>query len=314
MKLIYKMALSLMVLATGIEKASAQLDPLAAQYYNNQYLANPAFAGITGDGLILNAAYRKLWSNIDGAPLTQNITADYGFNNKVGLGLNLNNESAGLQRQTRIVASYAYHIPLSSGGQQLHFGISAGILSQRLENSDIYGNPNDVLVGNYNGRKTYLDGDFGAAYTSGRFNLQAAIPNLKSFFKKDEIKQADVATFYTAASYRISFSEGINGVDLEPKVAFRGVKGYDNIWDAGTQLTFADKQLLFIGMYHSNESATFGLGMDFRKKYLISGMYTTQTSALSGYTNGSFELNLRLNLSQIKPLLLSTVYTNPSDL
>ena len=287
-----------MVLTSGIEKASAQLDPLAAQYYTNQYLANPAFAGATGEGLKLNAAYRKLWSNIPGSPLTQNITADYGFNNKVGVGLNVNNESAGLERRTRVVASYAYHIPLSSNGNQLNFGISAGFLSQRLETSDLYGNPNDVLVGNYNGRKTYLDGDFGAAYTSGSFNIQGSIPNMKSFFKKDEIKQGDVGTFYSAASYGISISEGINGVELEPKVAFRGVKGYDNIFDAGTQLTFADKQLLFLGMYHSNESATFGLGMDFRKKYLISGMYTTQTSALSGYTNGSFELNLRMNLSK----------------
>ena len=53
-----------------------------------------------------------------------------------------------------------------------------------------------------------------------------------------------------------------------------------------------------MGMYHSTENATFGLGMDFKKKYLISGTYTTQTSALSTYTNGSFELNLRLNLNR----------------
>ena len=40
------------------------------------------------------------------------------------------------------------------------------------------------------------------------------------------------------------------------------------------------------------------MGMDYKKKYLISGTYTTQTSALSNYTNGSFELNLWLNLSK----------------
>ncbi|MCD0489494.1 PorP/SprF family type IX secretion system membrane protein [Pedobacter sp. MC2016-14] len=292
MKSIYKIALTLLAFASATKTTKAQLDPLAAQYYSNQYLANPAMAGAAGESLKLNAVYRKLWSNIQGSPLTQNITADYGFNNRVGLGININNQSAGLQRQTRVMASYAYHIPLGAEGQQLHFGISAGVLSQRLENSDIYGNPNDVMVANYNGRKTYLDGDFGTAYTSGHFNLQATIPNLKSFFKKDEIKQADVATFYSAMSYRISFSKGTDGVDLEPKVAFRGVKGYDNIWDAGTQLTLADRQILLTGIYHSSQSATFGLGMDFRKKYLISGMYTTQTSALSGYTNGTFELSI----------------------
>jgi hypothetical protein len=38
------------------------------------------------------------------------------------------------------------------------------------------------------------------------------------------------------------------------------------------------------------------LGMNFKRKYLVSGNYTTQTSALSNYTNGNFELNLRLKI------------------
>ncbi|WEK19642.1 MAG: PorP/SprF family type IX secretion system membrane protein [Candidatus Pedobacter colombiensis] len=295
MKTIYKTALLLAFSAT-IGSVKAQLNPLSAQYFTNQYLINPAFAG-AGQGLKLNGAYRKLWSNVPGSPLTQNLTADYGFN-KVGLGLSVNNESAGLQRQTRVVGTYAYHLPLNSEGQQLHFGVSLGFMTQRLENADIYGNPNDPSVGQYNDRKTYLDGDFGVAYTSGKLNVQAAIPNLKSVLKKDVIQLADVATFYTAASYQINISEGAEGMDLEPKVAYRGVKGFDNIWDAGTQLSIANKQVMLLAMYHSTKNTTFGLGMDYKKKYLISGTYTTQTSALSSYTNGSFELNLRLNLSK----------------
>ncbi|WEK19645.1 MAG: type IX secretion system membrane protein PorP/SprF [Candidatus Pedobacter colombiensis] len=295
MKPIYK-TLALIAFTVIGSSVRAQLNPLSSQYYTNQYLINPAFAG-AGQGLKLNGAYRKLWSNVPGSPLTQNLTADYGFN-KVGLGLSVNNESAGLQRQTRVVGSYAYHLPLNSEGQQLHFGVSFGFMTQRLENADIYGNPNDPSVGQYNDRKTYLDGDFGVAYTSGKLNVQAAIPNLKSVLKKDVIQLADVATFYTAASYQINISEGAEGMDLEPKVAYRGVKGFDNIWDAGTQLSIANKQVMLLAMYHSTKNTTFGLGMDYKKKYLISGTYTTQTSALSSYTNGSFELNLRLNLSK----------------
>lgn len=273
----------------------AQLNPLSSQYYTNEYLVNPAFAG-AGEGLKLNGAYRKLWSNVPGSPLTQNLTADYGFN-KVGLGLTVNNESAGLQRQTRVVGSYAYHLKLNDNNHQLHFGVSLGFMSQRLENADIYGNPNDPAVERYNDRKTYLDGDFGVAYTSDKLNIQAAIPNLKSLLKKDVIKLADVATFYTAVSYKIGISEGAEGMDLEPKIVYRGVKGFDNICDAGVLFGIVNKQVFLLTMYHSTRNATFGLGMDFRKKYLISGTYTTQTSALSSYTNGSFELNLRLNLS-----------------
>lgn len=296
MNKIYKYGLGLLMVFTIGSTAKAQLNPLAAQYYTNQYLINPAMAG-ADQGLRFNAAYRKLWSNVPGSPLTQNITADYGFN-KVGLGLNVYNESAGLQRQTRVVGTYAYHLKMNNEDNQLHFGVSIGFMSQRLENSDIYGNPNDPGVGQYNDRKTYLDGDFGLAYTTKKLTVQASIPNLKSVLKKDVIKLADVSTFYAAASYRVNLSEGENGFDLEPKVAYRGVQGYDNIWDAGAQLEMANKQVFLTALYHSTENATFGLGMDFKKKYLISGNYTTQTSALSKYTNGSFELNLRLTLGK----------------
>ena len=293
MKTLYKL---LMLLAVWIPAASvhAQLNPLSSQYYTNRYVINPAFAG-ANNGLRINGAYRKLWDNVPGAPVTQNLTADYGFG-KVGVGLNMSNESAGLQRQTRIVGSYAYHLPLNANNQQLHFGLSVGFMNQRLENADIYGNPNDPMVGLYNDRKTYLDGDFGVAYTSDKLSIEGSLPNLKSFFKKDVIKLADVATFYTAISYKITLSEGMEGIALEPKVAYRGVKGFDNIFDLSAQAWIADKQVFLMGVYHSSENATFGIGVDFKRKYLISGMYTTQTSALSGYTNGSFELNLRLSV------------------
>jgi len=293
MKTLYKL---LMLLAVWIPAASvhAQLNPLSSQYYTNRYVINPAFAG-ANNGLRINGAYRKLWDNVPGAPVTQNLTADYGFG-KVGVGLNMSNESAGLQRQTRIVGSYAYHLPLNANNQQLHFGLSVGFMNQRLENADIYGNPNDPMVGLYNDRKTYLDGDFGIAYTSDKLSIEGSLPNLKSFFKKDVIKLADVATFYTAVSYKITLSEGMEGIALEPKVAYRGVKGFDNIFDLSAQAWIANKQVFLMGVYHSSENATFGIGVDFKRKYLISGMYTTQTSALSAYTNGSFELNLRLSV------------------
>jgi type IX secretion system PorP/SprF family membrane protein len=277
----------------SVQKANAQLNPLGAQYYSNEYLINPAYAG-KQEGLKLNAAYRKLWSGIPGAPLTQNITADYGFK-KVGIGLNVNNESAGLLRQTRVVGSYAYHLPIDSGRKQLHFGISLGMASQRVESSDISGNPNDISVGDYNGQRTYIDGDFGIAYTSDHLSLQAAIPNLNDFFNRNNVGVADLVTFYGAISYHITFKSGI---ELEPKIAYRGVRNYDNMVDAGAQLAFADRKFLCTALYHSNKSTTMGLGFDFMRKYLISGLYTTQTSALNSYANGSFELNLRINFAK----------------
>lgn len=295
MNRIYKIAI-FVVAISSFKQADAQLNPLGAQYYNNEYLTNPAYAGMEKGGLKLNVAYRRLWSGLPGAPLTQNITADYGFN-RVGIGVNVNNESAGLLRETRATGSYAYHLPLDSGKSQLHFGISIGVMSQNLDNSSVNGNPNDISIGDYNGRRAYIDGDFGIAYTSGHLNIQAAIPNLNDFFKRNQYKVADLVTFYSALGYNFSLK---GGIEIEPKVAFRGVRNYDNIVDIGTRVSFADRKLFLTGIYHSSKSTTLGLGFDFMKRYMISGLYTTETSALNSYANGSFEINLRINFAKLK--------------
>ncbi|MES2653156.1 MAG: PorP/SprF family type IX secretion system membrane protein [Bacteroidota bacterium] len=292
MNKIYKIAI-FVLMVMSMHEVNAQLNPLGAQYYSNEYLINPAYAG-KEKGLKLNAAYRKLWGGVPGAPLTQNITADYGFN-RVGLGLNVNNESAGLLKQTRVVGSYAYHLPLDSGRSQLHFGISMGVMSQQLDNNSVNGNPNDISIGDYNGRRSYIDGDFGIAYTSDKFSIQAAIPNLNDFLNKSKANVADIVTFYSAISYNFNLK---GEMELEPKIAFRGVRNYDSMIDFGARMAFGGRKLFLTGIYHSNESTTFGIGLDFKKKYMISGMYTTETSALNTYANGSFELNLRINLAK----------------
>lgn len=295
-----KRNLSIFGLITGLllfisSQSYAQLNPLAAMYYQNQYLGNPAMAGID-TGLTFNLAYRAQWNNIPGSPVTQSGTGSYGINNRVGLGLNVSNDKIGLQRWTRVVGTYAYHLQLNDRNDQLHFGVSFGFSNERLNENLVNGDPNDVAISQYNQRATYLDGDFGVAYTANRLTLQAALPNLKSVFHKTDVNNAiDQATFYTAASYRLTLTPGQDGFDVEPKVALRGVKGYTDIFDAGANLVFANKQVNVFGMYHSTQSASFGMGLQFQA-FNLSASYTTGTAALRGYVDGNFELSLRFRV------------------
>lgn len=286
MKTKYSIYIITLLIACSIG-AKAQLNPLQAQYYTNRYLGNPAMAGIE-KGLALNLSHRSQFSDIPGAPVSQNLTADYGYN-RVGIGLNITLDKAGLQRFVRALASYAYHLPLNETSA-LHFGVSAGIMNQRLATDDINGNPNDNLVGLYNQRQTHFDGDFGVALTTGKISIEAALPNLRNLLWNDNGNLADLPTFYSAVSYKIP----IDDAELEPKVAFRGIKGFDNIWDAGAQLSFVKRQIMLNGVYHSTGSTSFGVAMDYQKKYLIGFSHTLQTSSLANYTNGDFEINLRV--------------------
>src|SRR5690606_11288517 len=146
----------------------------------------------------------------------------------------------GLFKHTRTVASYAYHLPLSSNTTKLSVGLSLGFMNERISNEDINGAPDDISIANYNQRDTYMDGDFGMAYISDKLSIQAALPNMKDIFKKDLISgSVDRSTFFSAISYKIRAS-GSNGIDIEPKIAYRGIKGFDNILDVGANLTYAN--------------------------------------------------------------------------
>jgi type IX secretion system PorP/SprF family membrane protein len=273
----------------GVSKVKAQTSPLLNQYFNNTYLANPAMAGLK-EGAEVDLAFRSQWNNIPGAPLIQNLSATYGWE-RVGVGLNLNMDKAGLQRQTRILASYAYHLPLSPSAK-LHFGLSAGFMNQRIDMQDLIGNPNDNQIGAYNtDHKTYFDGDFGAGVTTERFNIDFALVNLKNYFKKDNFKLVNTPRVYASAGYKIPLGENL----LQPKVAYRSFSEIADIVDIGGQLGIANQQVLFTAMYHTSKAASFGVGLHYKKKYMINTAYTTQTGALSGYTAGSFEINLGIN-------------------
>ena len=294
----------LLAAITGItQTATAQLNPLAGIYFQNEYLGNPAMAGVE-QGLNLNMGYRRQWSAMPGAPKTQSLTADFGTGKKVGLGLNIHNEEAGLIKQTRVMGTYSYHLPLNDESQKLRFGISLGFMDERVMNEQINGDQNDISVSKFNTRETYIDGDFGVAYTSSRLILQAAIPNLKGFFQMDEVSgagSADRSIFFSAASYKFYFPAALDGFGVEPKVAFRGVHGFDNILDLGANFTVANRAASVMMVYHSSQSATIGMGAVINNFGAITANYTTATSALSQYTSGNFQIGVKLGLLKPKP-------------
>ncbi|RZK37491.1 MAG: type IX secretion system membrane protein PorP/SprF, partial [Hymenobacter sp.] len=144
-----------------IKTASAQLNPFASMYFQNQYLSNPAMAGIE-EGLNLNLAVRQQWATLPGSPKSQFLSGDYNAGKHVGLGLSISNDQTGLLRQTMAVATYAYHVILGGNNQQLNFGLSAGVSSQHINYNEVNGDEGDVQVDRYNNQnRAYPDGDFG---------------------------------------------------------------------------------------------------------------------------------------------------------
>lgn len=294
MKPVFKILFLLLVSILPVSRLYAQLSPLATQYYQNPYLANPSLAGLEG-GLRLNVAYRTHMSNVKGIPKNTAVTGEYRYNN-VGIGLFFYKDEAGLLNRTKLMGTYAYHVPLTSENQKLHFGISVGVQTGNLNIQGIAGDPDDELALQYNEREIVIDADFGAAYTIDRFTIEGALVNLKKLVLDDALNPADYSTYYGSLSYQFL----LNDWQLSPKLVYRGVRNYKDIIDLTMELESYNEQLTFIGMYHSVNSFTLGFGYLYNKQWKFSAFYNSPTAAIKPFSNGSFEIGLQMRFLSSK--------------
>lgn len=275
--------------------SKAQLSPFGAMYFQNQYLGNPAMAG-SKEGLRADLGYSSQQTNMPGAPKTQVLTMGYGIK-KVGLGLSLLMDQAGAFNRTRLMGTYVYNLPIDSDNGNLSFGLSLGLMKERL--TDYNGDLNDASVGRFNQRPAYIDGDFGVAYKKDAITLQLAVPNLKTFFRTDAANATNIVNqvkFFSAVSYKFDVKSSIGSIGLEPKLVYRAVSGYDDIMDLGANATFLEEKFNFMALYHSTKNMSLGFGSKLNDMFYLNAVYKTATAALNGNATGDFEINLRVNL------------------
>ena len=281
------------LMAQEVGRTVQVVDPFEAQYFTNRYLGNPAMAGLDST-LNINASYRKQFTDMPGAPVTEALTADYNPGKRVGLGLMAYSDKAGLINQTRLALTYAYHLPVGDFGQQLHFGISAALSYARLDAKGIVGDETDPAIAEFNGRKNAFEVDYGMAYTDGNITLQASLQNLVGFMKHFEETTAEVSTFYVAAAYAFHFQGVVN--TIEPQVSLRGVKQYNSIVDVGANLTMFHRILNIYGLMHTSGNFSTGVGLNYKGMIYVQGSYLSKTKGLRDYTSGNFEIDLQISL------------------
>lgn len=278
----------------------AQLVPFQSMYFQNRYLANPAMAGID-KGLNLDLDYRRQWSEFPGMPRTGSFTSDYRAAGKVGLGFWVNDDQSGLIRSTRFGGTYAYHLPLSERDEQLSFGVSLGFNDSRINTSLVDGDLTDQAIARYNQLKPYFDGDIGVAYTSPYWYIGVSLPNMRSTLLKtsDKLYNADLPLFNAIASYKIPLQSDDRAFMLEPLAAYRIVKGYNDIIDGGFNFVMNNYGLYLQGIYHSSKTIGMGFGLD-QRDYALNFSYNMETGPLTNFTNGAFEIGIKLKLLRKK--------------
>lgn len=276
--------------------SNSQQDPLPSIYFQNQFLANPAFAG-TDTGLNVNVGYRKQWTDVQDGPVTAVLSADYQLDKKMGAGLVIYNDQAGIINHTRVGLSYAYHLTFNEeNNERLLLGLTMAIDNKYIRRNKIIGDVDDPSVDAFNRRDNLFEADFGMAYTNRNVTIQAALPNLASTFEnRKEEEGINTTMCYVAASYKFNtHSDQVSG--WEPKIALRGVRGYKSIVDIGANVNFARNFANLFAMYHTSKSVTAGVGFHFKNTVELQLSYTSQTAGVKTNVDGNFGLNMKIRL------------------
>ncbi|MCO4294060.1 PorP/SprF family type IX secretion system membrane protein [Solitalea sp. MAHUQ-68] len=289
-KCIYSLMIIVLSLGT-ILPTMAQMSSMPGQYFFNQYQANAALAG-ADSSLSMAMSYSKQNTGLPGAPVNAFISVDGFLGKRVGLGLNILNQKAGLFNQTRVALSYAYHLPVAEG-KRLSFGLSAAVGNGNIYLDEAIGDQDDGSLTDYNARSIYWDFDFGLAYVANGLTVQAVVPSFRNHLIKDSYQTADRPSFFSSASYKFNLGEQVNSI--EPKLCYTQFKDYPNVWDFGFDMRFA-KTVNLQALYHTTNNYSLGMGVDVLSRFKVLAMYTSQAGELKKYSDGGLSLNLRVKL------------------
>jgi len=285
MKKLLIVALSIVAGANAV----AQQDPLYAQYINNPFLINPAYAGYTRD-LNVMSIYRKQWAGFTGSPTTMNASGQVALSkNKMGAGLMLMEDKIGSHNSTEVQGFYAYHLPISSD-YTLSFGLQVGAVNYRTDYSDLTINPNDPK---FTTTSEWLP-TFGSGLllTSEKVMLGLSLPKMLEAPVDSPARGLYNRHFYATAAYVMPLSYRLK---IKPYALYRSSANAKSSIDLGGMLYGDDSYAL--GLFTRNLS-TYGLLAQLKLGDLMRIAYVfelpTNQSAGLNFTSHEVMIGLRM--------------------
>ncbi len=271
-----------------------QINPLKSQFFANEFLVNPAKAGAKETGVI-STGYSTQWDRIPGTPEISSFTGDLPISDRMGLGITVINDKAGLINRTNGLVSYSYKVPVAKT-QSLRLGLGAGILADRLVINDAI-SPNvtsDPSYVSYNSRhETLFRAAFGITYQVNKFEIQSSWFNINNRKSGESLKSVNRSGITSTVRY--SFGDP-QGIIYTPLVGYRQIYGLRDYWDGGINLSYLSK-IDFSALYHTNKSFTAGFKFNYLEIIKLGALYNTEAPQVRGMSGGTFEVSLYVPFS-----------------
>lgn len=289
LKKFFLITLLSLIVSCGI----AQQYPVFTQYYFNELVINPAYAG-NHVQLSLTAMYRNQWVNFPGAPKTFSISGHTSLvKNKVGVGLMVNHDEIGSYKNEHIYASYAYklHFPNAT----LSMGLQAGInlLGADYSKLDLQ-TPGDAAFYNI---LNVVKPNFGAGlfYTKKNFFVGFSVPFIlnNKIAKSVEglLGQLKEARYYFLRSGVVFPLDKMQKIKMNPSILVRTQEGQPLSVDVNTSFIFYDVFSAGVS-YRSGDSFISFIDLKISEKFHFGYSYDWTQSDLNRFSNGTHEFML----------------------
>lgn len=284
-------------------QALAQQRPQYSQYMLNNFLLNPAIAGIE-DYADVRVSHRRQWVGIEGAPSTYYVSAHTPLNkgassNKYhralahhGLGATFHTDKTGPLRRSGLSVSYAYHLPLTTS-LNVSAGTAVGLIRNSVNSSELQlENDNDPLLGGGDINNTVLDLNLGLWLYSRNFSVGIAgaqlLEDAGSFrdYERNEPSLDLQRHYFITGSYRLEPTESL---DVIPSVMVKLADPSPASIDASLRVMY-DERFWVGGAYRAEDAIVAMVGVYVSPLLDVSYSYDFTTSELDGVSAGTHEI------------------------
>lgn len=298
MRRIKKISVCFLILVMPIV-GFAQQAPQFSQYMYNMISINPAYAG-SREIMVINVLNRNQWVGIEGAPITQTLSAHTSLpNTKMGVGLSMVNDKVGYEKTTNLLASGSYKLILDSyENYQLTFGLRVGFrkysVDDRLLNDPDY--HSDPFF-------RYLDPSWrpnvgvGVYFRGELFYLGLSIPELLTSIENAETYDLYRESYFLNGGLVLDLNRNLK---FKPSFIIKYTNGAPISFDFSSMFLINDNVWLG-GSYRFSDS--FGVITNFKitKGFTVGYSYDYITSNLKIATYGSHEIILNYEFEFPKP-------------
>jgi type IX secretion system PorP/SprF family membrane protein len=297
------------MLSATYSKVFSQFETMLSQYSFNELNINPAYAGSRESisGVVLN---RDQWTGINGAPNTSMISLHSPiYNKKGGLGISYLNETIGVSKRTSFNLNGAYRIAMKE--RSLSFGMQFSFVSLSENLLDLNLPEDEVFLMN-TGRMHAKNVGVGFFYSTQKYYIGASIPRM--LYNQISVKSGSplVSTrmqmnkwhYYIMAGKARKLSPGFV---LRTNAFFKIANGAPAQMDLNVNAFVKDKFWAGLGI-RTNDAIVFLCGIQFGPQFRLGYAHDFTTSKLQGYSNGTNEIALGIDIGLKNDKLVSPRY------